>query len=59
MIRILVCLGESGSNYIAAEKLYAKRYPNRCHPCRKTDKKTHRESTPEQFRKNTAKIGAK
>jgi len=57
MIRIL---GEAGSNYSAAERLYAERYPNRCHPCRKKDhKKIHREITPGQFKKNMAKIGAK
>jgi len=36
MIRIL---DESGNNYSAVEKLYAGRYPNRCHPCRKTIRK--------------------
>jgi len=34
MIRIL---GEAGSNYSAAERLYAEIYPNR-RPCRKTKK---------------------
>jgi len=36
MIRIL---GEAGSNYSAAERLYAERYLSRCHPCRKTIRK--------------------
>lgn len=36
MIRIF---GEAGKNYSAAERLYAERYPNRRHPCRKTIKK--------------------
>jgi len=36
MIRIL---DETGSNYSAAERLYAKRYPNRRHPYKKTIRK--------------------
>ena len=47
MIRIL---GETGSNYSAAERLYAKRYLNRCHPCRKIIRKLT-ESTAGQFKR--------
>jgi len=32
-------LGEAGSNYSAAERLYDERYPNRRYPCRETIRK--------------------
>jgi len=33
----MICIfGEAGSNYSAAERLYAERYFNRRHSCRKT-----------------------
>jgi len=36
----MICiLGEAGSNYSVAERLYAERYSNRRHPCRKTIRK--------------------
>lgn len=39
IVDIIRILGETGNNYSAAERLYAERYPNRRHPCRKTIRK--------------------
>lgn len=39
IVDIIRILGETGNNYSAVERLYAERYPNRRHPCRKTIRK--------------------
>lgn len=39
IVDIIRILGEARSNYSAAERLCAERYPNRHHPCRKTRRK--------------------
>jgi len=39
IIDVIRILGEAGSNYSATERLYAERYPNRRHPCKKIIRK--------------------
>jgi len=38
IVDMIHILGEAGSNYSAAKRLYAESYPKRRHPCRKTIK---------------------
>jgi len=39
IVDMIHILDEAGSNYSAAERLHAKRYPNRRHPCKKIVRK--------------------
>jgi len=57
IVDIIRILGEAGSNYNAAERLYAERYPNRCHSCRNIIRKLTEKAHQGSLKRIRQKLG--
>jgi len=58
IVDMIKILGEARNNYSEAERLYAEKFPNRCHPCRKTIKRLFERAEQGTLKRIRRKSGA-